>query len=120
MDDEPLIRDVVTDMLSELGYEVHAAADGAEALALYSQATAKGLPFDAVIMDLTVPGGMGGREAMERLRGLDPEVRAIVSSGYSADPILSSFRDYGFRDVVAKPYTVSRLAQVLERVLAGP
>jgi len=116
MDDEPLIRDVVSDLLSDLGYEVRVAKDGREALEIYElEARTRG-PFDAVLMDLTVPGGMGGAEAVGLLREIDPQVRAIVSSGYSQDPIMANFEDHGFCEVVAKPYTVSLLARVLEKV----
>ena len=74
-------------------------------------------PFDAVIMDLTIPGGMGGREAIQHLRRIDPEVRAIVSSGYSEDPVMADHRRYGFVDVVAKPYDIGDLSRVLDRVV---
>jgi CheY-like chemotaxis protein len=77
-----------------------------------------GAPFDAVIMDLTVPGGMGGREAMERLLEIDPTVTAIVSSGYSNDPVMANYREYGFQAVLTKPYQLHDLEQVVRRVVA--
>lgn len=90
-------------VLTSIGYEVESARDGAEALELYRQAQGLGKPFDAVIMDLTIPGGMGGKEAIRELLKIDPGVRAIVSSGYSTDPVMAKFGEYGFRRVVAKP-----------------
>ncbi len=117
MDDEAVIRSVVGDMLSHLGYSVAFAADGAEAIALYEQAMASGQSFDGVIMDLSVEGGMGGKEAIQQLKVIDPNVRAVVSSGYSHDPILSHFKDYGFCGVLDKPYKLSDLNQVLRDVL---
>jgi len=76
-----------------------------------------GRPFDAVIMDLTIPGGMGGKEAIERLKELDPEVKAIVSSGYSDDPIMGDFRRFGFSGVLAKPYSAAEMSQILHTVI---
>jgi PAS domain S-box-containing protein len=78
-----------------------------------------GRPFDAVIFDLTVPGGMGGKEAVARLLEVDPEVKAIVSSGYSHDPVLADFRSYGFRGVIEKPYEIERLGEVLCQIIGG-
>ena len=85
---------------------------------MYKKAKESGNPFDIVIMDLTVPGGMGGKEAIKRLLEIDPGVRAIVSSGYSNDPVMSNFKRYGFKGVVAKPYKMKDLAEVLRRVIA--
>ena len=76
-------------------------------------------PFDAVIMDLTIPGGMGGKEAIKRLLEIDPEVKAIVSSGYSNDPIMADFKKYGFCGVVAKPYTLEELGEALSVLING-
>ena len=104
-------------MLDHFGYDSDFAGDGAEAIALYEKARAAGRPYDAVILDLTVPGGMGGRETIRRLRGIDPEVRAIVASGYSNDPIMADFRNYGFSGMVSKPFTLDDLRETPSSVL---
>lgn len=120
MDDEESIRQMAMILLRRFGFEVTCAADGAQAVQLYRQAQENGEPFSLVMMDLTVPGGMGGREAIAQLRRLDPKVRAIVSSGYSSDPVLANFREHGFCGVAAKPYEMSGLARVLREALATP
>ncbi|ABL00312.1 PocR ligand-binding domain-containing protein [Pelobacter propionicus] len=117
MDDEPLVRMVTGEMLEHMGYDVEFAQNGEEALAMYGAARESGVPFDAVIMDLTVPGGMGGREAIQRIREINPNVRAIVSSGYSDDPVMANHLNYGFAGVVVKPYDLGELGAQLERVL---
>jgi len=118
MDDEEVIRDVAGHMLTILGYEVVSAKDGAEAVQLYQKAYEAGEPFDAVIMDLTVPGGMGGREAIKRLLEVDPHVKAIVSSGYFQDPVMAEYRRYGFRAVITKPYRIEDLDRIIRQVLS--
>ncbi|CAB1057011.1 Sensory box histidine kinase/response regulator [Olavius sp. associated proteobacterium Delta 1] len=117
MDDEETLRKVAARMLLELGYEVHCVPDGAEAIKQYKQAQESGLTFDAVIMDLTIPGGMGGKEAIEKLLEIDPQAKAVVSSGYSNDPIMSNFKKFGFKGVVAKPYRIEELSWILRDVL---
>jgi PAS domain S-box-containing protein len=117
MDDEEMIRDVAGAVLKSLGYEVTTARDGAEVIALVRAARHANAPFDAVIMDLTIPGGMGGQEAVGLLKQIDPSVKAIVSSGYSNDPVMAAYREHGFEGVVTKPYTVARLAETLTAVL---
>ncbi|MBW2406579.1 MAG: PAS domain S-box protein [Deltaproteobacteria bacterium] len=117
MDDEEFIRDVATQMLSNIGYEVSVAIDGNQAIEMYRQAQKSGEPFDTVIMDLTIPGGMGGKEAIQKLKKLDPNVTALVSSGYSNDPIMSNFRDYGFQGVVKKPYRIQDMSDALRSVI---
>ncbi len=119
MDDDEIILAVASDMLRSIGYEVDVARGGHKALEMYKKARGSGKPFEAVIMDLTVPGGMGGREAIVRLREIDPAVRAIVSSGYSNDPIIADYRKYGFSGAVTKPYRVADLSEALQRVMTG-
>jgi PAS domain S-box-containing protein len=117
MDDEPDILTLVSEILETMGYEVAVARDGAEALQIYMDAKDSSQPFAAVIMDLTVPEGMGGKEAIRRLIALDPQVKAIVSSGYSFDPVMANFREYGFSGVMPKPYVMEELGRVLEEVI---
>ncbi len=119
MDDEEIIRSVVRSILTELGYEAVFAKEGNEAVRLYREAMDRKNSFDAVIMDLTVPGGMGGQETIREIVAIDPEVKAIVSSGYSNDPIMSDYKSYGFTDVVKKPFRVEELSETLHRVLHG-
>ena len=113
MDDEALLRDVCGKMLNYLGYEVEVSRNGAETIKLYKKAKKIGHPFDAVIIDLTIPGGMGGKEAIKRLIKIDPEIKAIVSSGYSNDPIMSNYKKYGFKGIIAKPYKIEEMSKIL-------
>lgn len=117
MDDDPRVRQVLGSMLAALGHSVTESEDGREAVELYQRGMASGRPFDAVIMDLTVPGGMGGEAAIEELRKIDPDVKAIVSSGYANNPVLSSYGDYGFYGSLVKPYSLSQLRNELDSVL---
>ncbi len=119
MDDEEMILDVASQSLRLFGYEVVCARDGSEAVRLYKEAKEEGEGFDAVIFDLIVPGGMGGKEALGELIKTDPDIRAIVSSGYSNDPIMANYRKDGFVDVVTKPYKIDKLISVLNRVVSG-
>jgi PAS domain S-box-containing protein len=119
MDDDEMLRDVAGEMLTSIGYEVGFAADGLEAIQSYVRAREEARPFDAVIMDLTIPGGMGGREAIRKIIEIDPDVNAIVSSGYSQDAIMANYRDYGFAAVIIKPYRLTELGDVLHGVLSG-
>ena len=117
MDDEAMIRKLAGEILRHLGYEAEFAVDGAEAVARYKTSMQTANPFDAVILDLTVRGGMGGKEAIQKLAAIDPNVKGIVSSGYSDDPGMTDFKQYGFSGVVAKPYTVKELGATLSAVL---
>ena len=119
MDDEPLIRDLAAELLTYLGYNVRTSKDGAEAIDLYKESKDRGEPFDAVIMDLTIPGGMGGKEALEKLLKLDPQIKAIVSSGYCNDPIMGDFRKYGFAGVLAKPYSAAEMSEILRATISS-
>ena len=120
MDDEPSIRRVGGELLKSLGYHVDFAQDGSEALQCYRTALDAAQPYAAVILDLTVPGGMGGLDCLKQLRRLDPNVKAIVSSGYSNDPIMANYSEHGFCGVVAKPYHIKDLSDTVYRVVAGP
>ena len=120
MDDEEIIRDMTTEMLEYLGYTITTCEDGNEAIRLYKAAAASGAPFAAVIVDLTVPGGMGGKETAQQILAIDPEACLIVSSGYSNDPIVSDYSSYGFSGAVAKPYKIDEIEQLLRLVLSKP
>lgn len=116
MDDEEFIRDVAGDLLQTLDYDIEFAETGEEAIRLYREAMETGELFHAVILDLVIPNGMGGKECIRELREIDPNVRAIVSSGYSNDPVMANHRDYGFQGVLPKPYQLQKLSETLERV----
>ncbi|NWJ45516.1 MAG: PAS domain S-box protein [Chloroflexi bacterium] len=118
MDDEILLLRVSAKALTRMGFDVALAENGQEALAKYSEAWDNQLPYELVILDLTIPGGMGGLETFEKLRELNPQVKAIVSSGYSNDPILANYGDYGFAGVLKKPYNLAMLEEVV-RQLSG-
>lgn len=120
MDDEEILRNFVAELLNYLGYEVQLACDGLETIELYGKAKEVGRPFDCVLMDLTIPGAMGGKEAIQKLLEIDPNVTAIVSSGYSDDPVMADYERHGFRGVVAKPYDAAQLSEVLHKVLENP
>jgi two-component system cell cycle sensor histidine kinase/response regulator CckA len=118
MDDEEILRNFVAEVLYYLGYEVQLARHGLEAIELYGRAKEDGRPFDCVLMDLTIPGAMGGKEAIQKLLEIDPNVTAVVSSGYCDDPVMADYERYGFRGVAAKPYDAAQLSEVLRRVIA--
>ncbi len=120
MDDEPDIRSVAAAMLELLGYEVECAADCPGTVALYRDALTRGSRFDAVILDLTVAGGPGGRETLQQLRSVDPAVCAFASSGYSDDQVLANPPAFGFVAAIGKPYTVEQLAVTLRQGFAVP
>ena len=113
MDDDEAVRSAAAELLETIGYSVSTAADGSEAIELYTEAMEAGRPFAAVVLDLTVPKGVGGRETMTRLLEIDPKVKAIVSSGYSTDPVMANYREHGFSGVAVKPYRLADLAQTL-------
>lgn len=119
MDDEEIVRKAIGRAITALGYMVDFAIDGKEAIALYKKAKESGQDYEAVILDLTVPGGMGGKETIERLLQFDPEIKAIASSGYSTDPIISEPAKYGFSGVAIKPYNIEELSNILYRVIKG-
>ena len=120
MDDEPGLRRVVAAILGEQGLAVDTTANGQQAVEAYAAALAEHQPYSVVILDLTVPGGLGGVETLKRLRALDPEVRAIVSTGYSSDPVMADCRAYGFVAAVPKPYTAIELESAVRDVVTAP
>ena len=118
MDDEERVCGLAAKILTRHGYSVTTVLGGEEAIAIYKHAMEIGKPFDVVIMDLTIPGGIGGKEALQGLLAIDPHVRAIVSSGYAEIPVMADPAAYGFKDIIAKPYTSGTLRKVVARVLA--
>jgi CheY-like chemotaxis protein len=123
MDDEPMIRDLLHELLEHLGYTAECVQDGTEAIAAYQRAQMAGQPFAAVILDYTIPGGMGGLDTIAHLRALDPQVKALISSGYANKPLMADWASYGFSGVMAKPYTIKQLREALHKMLqsdAGP
>jgi two-component system, cell cycle sensor histidine kinase and response regulator CckA len=119
MDDDESVRKVLGKMIVSLGYEAKFARDGEEAINIFTDTQESGKAFDAVILDLTVPGGMGGKEAIAKLLEIDPQVRAIVSSGYSDDPIMADFPKYGFSGIIPKPYRMREVSKVLHEIIRG-
>jgi PAS domain S-box-containing protein len=117
MDDEEMIRSLAGMMLTRLGYRPTVCCDGAEAVSLYREGWAGGEPYAAVILDMTVPGGMGGKEAAQLVRSIDPDAVLVISSGYSADPFLDEQQDFQVNGTVAKPYNMQQLSEELTRVL---
>ncbi len=117
LEDEEVVAKAVTRMLKELGYACEITGDGGETVRRYAEESQKGRPFDLVIMDLTIPGGMGGKEAVVKLRAAAPGAKVIVSSGYSDETVMADFRDYGFDAVLPKPYKYEDLAEVITRLL---
>jgi CheY-like chemotaxis protein len=117
MDDEVMIRNLAEDMLTSLGYQVQTCVNGEEAISIYKAAHKAGTPYAAVIMDLTIPGGLGGREAAKEILDFDKNAVMIVSSGYSNDPVMAEHTKFGFRAVLAKPYKAHEIVMVLDELL---
>ena len=118
MDDDALILSVARKILKYLGYQADFASHGAEAIEKYNIAKENGSSYDAVIMDLTIPGAMGGLETMKQLIRIDPNIKAIVSSGYSTDPVMAEYKKYGFKAVVSKPYKIEDMGKALNKTLS--
>ncbi|MBI1821827.1 MAG: response regulator, partial [Nitrospirae bacterium] len=114
---ELMIREVAGEILKEIGYESACSSDGREAVDLYQRAKEAGEPFDAVILDLNIPGELGGRETLAKLKTIDPSVKAIISSGSFEDPAVADFRKFGFSGWLAKPYDSKALAKILYDLL---
>ncbi|TFH41504.1 MAG: PAS domain S-box protein, partial [Chrysiogenales bacterium] len=119
MDDDEAVNVTAKKMLEHLGFTVELAPGGRQAVDMYEKALSCGDPYDVVILDLTIPGGMGGKKTIEKLVAIDSNVKAIVSSGYSTDMIMANYRDFGFKGVIAKPYRIEELSRVLEQVIRG-
>jgi CheY-like chemotaxis protein len=119
MDDEEQVREIIGEMLTHLGYEGSFAREGSEAVEMYRTAMQNGRPFDAVIIDLTIPGGMGGKETVTKLLQIDPNVKAIVASGYSNDPVMAKYAMFGFKGVTTKPFDVRQLSRVLHETISS-
>ena len=119
MDDDQMVRTMTAELLKKLGYEVETANKGEEVLEKYQKATEEKRPYEIVIMDLTVPGGKGGKDTLDELLILDPNVKAVVSSGYSNDPIMAEFEAHGFKGCVAKPYRIEDLSRVISRIMGS-
>ena len=117
MDDEDMVGEIACQMLQFLGFDAFWVANGAEAIKEYSRQKKTGQAYSAVIMDLTIPGGMGGREAIVEILAIDPQAKAFVSSGYANDPIMVNYKDYGFFGVIAKPFDIASVQQILSKVL---
>jgi len=117
VDDEEIILDVSREVLRFLGYDAAFAKEGGAAIDLYKQAKEACLPFDLVIIDLTIPEGMGGRETIEILRSYDPHVKAVVSSGYTNDPVMQDYASYGFSGRLTKPYRINEMKTLLESMI---
>ena len=119
MDDEDMVRKVTSQMLRQLGYHVDGAADGVEVIEMYRKAREAGQPYDLVIMDLTIPGGMGGRECIDKLHAIDPRAKAIVTSGYSDDPVMSDHERFGFVGVISKPWKIDAVSDTLRELMSA-
>jgi PAS domain S-box-containing protein len=120
VDDEEIIRAAASEALTRLGYDVKLAAEGAEGARMYEEAVKAGLAFDVVLLDLTIPGGMGGKDAVRELLRIDPNAKVIASSGYSNDPVMADYRAYGFREAIVKPYRIDDLSLVLHKIINTP
>ncbi len=118
MDDKDIVRTTISSMLKHLGYETECSRNGDEAIEKYCSAMRNGNPFKLVILDLTVQGGKGGKETIEELKKIDPAIKAIVSSGYSTDPVMAHYSDYGFMGVIMKPYTLVKIESSIREILS--
>ncbi len=117
MDDKEMIRNMLNEMLEALGFAAETVVEGQQAIDMYRQAMETGKPFAIVILDLTIPDGMGGQEAVKGILQIDPEAKIIVSSGYADDPIIANYTDHGFKGVASKPYSLKKLSGVLAQIM---
>ncbi|MFH2046267.1 MAG: response regulator [Pseudomonadota bacterium] len=116
MDDEKIIIDVVKAMLNKIGHDVVLAQNGEEAIHLFNKAFDSAAPIDLMIMDLTIPKGMGGKEAVHEILKIDPNAKVIISSGYSQDPAIINFKDYGFSAAIVKPFQLKTLINIINQL----
>lgn len=119
MDDEDVVRAILRRMLMRLGHEVILSTNGNEAIAIHQQQLDSGETIDLFIMDLTIPGGMGGQEAITPLKTQNPNVRVIVTSGYSNDTIMCNYTDYGFSAAIAKPFETAHIREAIDKAMAS-
>ena len=117
MDDNLQIRELLHNILKQMGYQVEEASDGEAAIHQYETAMSSGNRFDLVIMDLTISGGMGGKEAIKKLIEIDPAINAVVSSGYANDPVVSNYQDFGFKGSVNKPFNIGQLSRTVYELI---
>jgi CheY-like chemotaxis protein len=117
MDDEDMVGEIACQMLQFLGFDGVWVANGVEAIQEYGKQKEAGQGYSAIIMDLTIPGGMGGREAITEILAIDPTAKAFVSSGYANDPIMVNYRDYGFSGVIAKPFDIAAVRRLFDTIL---
>ncbi len=117
MDDEEVVADITKEFLKHIGYEVEVARDGEEAIELYKKAMESEKPFDVAILDLTIPGGMGGKETIGKLLEIDTDVKAIATSGYSNNPVMTEFAQYGFKGSLIKPYKIEKLGEIISKLM---
>lgn len=117
LEDDSAVIKTGTRMLEQLGHSVTAVQDGAEVLDLYSRSQHAGRPFDLVLLDLTIRGGMGGRETLEKLKNVDPGVVAVVTSGYADDPVIAEFGQHGFQAALVKPFSIKTLGQIIAQLV---
>ena len=117
MDGDDSVREVCGEICQRLGYAVELAEDGSHAIELYQKAWETGHPFDGMVIDLTIPGGIGGKDTIKILRKINPNVKIIVASGYTHDPVIAGVNNNGFSSVIAKPYKIEELREALVDIL---
>lgn len=117
MDDDDMVREMLGEMIMMIGYKTEFAKNGNEAIESYVNSKNTVEPVDAIIMDLSIRRGMGGKETAQKLLELDPEAKLIITSGFSNDPVIENYKDYGFKDAIVKPYSIKKLKESLQRVL---
>ena len=120
MDDEQMILDIVSRMLGHLGYDVTTCTDGSQAIAAFAKSKSHSEPFDVVMMDLVIPNGVGGQDAVHTIKKIDPNAKVIASSGHLEHPVMQDHKKFGFNAVLEKPYKLEKLQQVIETVINAP